>query len=78
MSKEFAYDADSKFLLFIKFSVTHQRPRVWENCRNFREKGGHLLKVKESQIIERSNFNVKSGILRLGQHPHIRNSFYLF
>jgi hypothetical protein len=35
ISKELAYYADSKYIRFIKFSLTHQNLQAWENLSNF-------------------------------------------
>ena len=51
ISKEFAYYPDSKYIRFIKFSVTYQRLQAFENLRklpDFPKKGEkYLLKVEE-------------------------------
>ena len=36
-SKESHFNADFKYISFIKFSLTHQKLRVWENLRYFRK-----------------------------------------
>ena len=39
MPKEFAFYFDSKCIKFIKYKVTHQKLRAWENLTDFRKKG---------------------------------------
>ena len=39
VSKEWAYNADSKYMNFIKFSITHQRLRASENSPDFLKRG---------------------------------------
>ena len=46
ISKELACYDDSKYIIFIKFSVTHQRLWVRENLLEFKKGGKHPLKVK--------------------------------
>ena len=39
VSKEWAYNANSKYINFIKFSITHKRLRAWENLPDFWKRG---------------------------------------
>ena len=57
ISKELAYYADSKYIRFIKFSLTHQKLRAWENLSDFQKKGGKpprshriLMEITHHQI----------------------------
>jgi hypothetical protein len=45
--KESAYNGKSKCIRFIKFSVTHQKLRAWENLSYFWARGTPL-KLEES------------------------------
>ena len=47
-SKYTYYVVESKYIQIIKFGVTHQKLRAWENLLDFRKRGKHPLKVKES------------------------------
>ena len=38
-SKELHFNADFKYISFIKFSLTHQKLRAWENLPSFRKQG---------------------------------------
>jgi len=47
-SKELHFNADFKNISLIKFSLTHQKLRAWENLPYFRKWGKRPLKVIES------------------------------
>ena len=38
-SKESDFNSDFKYISFIKFNLTHQKLRAWENLADFRKKG---------------------------------------
>ena len=41
ISKESDFNADFKYITFIKFSATHQKLQTWENLADFQKKGGN-------------------------------------
>ena len=46
-SKELDFNAELKYITFIKFSPTHEKLSAWENLGDFEKSGKDLLKVIE-------------------------------